>query len=329
MSKTIYNKENKYHYTYLITELSSGRMYIGVRSSNTKPSDDIGINYFSSSYDHEFMNNQKSNPSDYTYEVLNEFSTREDAIDNEIYLHKLYNVSRSSDYINRANSTYSGFDMYGRIVVRDENGDTMIINTDDPRYLSGELQHHSKGHVDRELSSITMKNRWKDKNLMMETCQNTKSLEKRSNSKKEWIKNNPEAHQERMLKINKNPEKIAKMAEKHRGMKRSEDACINISEAKKAAFANKSDEQIAATVGRGMVYMTNLITYEAKRVPSDYQLKDYESFGVIKNPKEPLKKRAVVTNIDTWEEYWCEAGYVLKDNERKGNRKVVKKKLSE
>lgn len=33
-------------------------------------------------------------------------------------------------------------------------------------------------------------------------------------------------------KINKNPEKIRKTAEKHRGMKRSEDACKNISESK-------------------------------------------------------------------------------------------------
>lgn len=161
---------------------------------------------------------------------------------------------------------------------------------------------------------------------MKEKIHNPASNKLRGDAQSEWIKNNPEAHQERMLKINKNPEKIAKMAEKHRGMKRSEDACINISEAKKAAFANKSDEQIGATVGRGMVYVTDLNTYIARRVPSDYQLKDYESFGVIKNPKEPLKKRAVVTNIDTWEEYWRDAGYVLKDNERKGNKKVVKKK---
>lgn len=171
------------------------------------------------------------------------------------------------------------------------------------------------------------KKQWSENyDYMKEKIHNPTSNQLRGDAQSEWIKNNPEAHQERMLKINKNPEKIAKMAEKHRGMKRSEDTCINISEAKKAAFANKSDEQIAATVGRGMVYVTDLITYKAKRVPSDYQLKENESFGVIKNPKEPLKKRAVVTNIDTWEEYWRDAGYVLNDNERKGNKKVVKKK---
>lgn len=78
-----------------------------------------------------------------------------------------------------------------------------------------------------------------------------------------------------------------------------------------------------------MVYMTDLTTYIATRVPSDYILKENEQFGVIKNPKAPLKKRAVVTNINTWEEYWREVGYVLQDHERKGNKKAVKKKMME
>lgn len=176
--------------------------------------------------------------------------------------------------------------------------------------------------------SDATKTRWKDDyDYMKEKIHNTESNALRGQAQSEWIKSNPEAHKERMDKINKNPEKIAKMAEAHRGMKRSDDTCINISEAKKAAFANKTDEEVAATVGRGMLYMTNLITYESKRVPSDYELKENEAFGVIKNPKEPLKKRAVVTNINTWNEYWCEVGHVLKDHERKGNKKAVKKKM--
>jgi hypothetical protein len=43
------------------------------------------------------------------------------------------------------------------------------------------------------------------------------SNEKRGRSISEWIKNNPEEHEKRMLKINKNPEKIKKMVEKQTG----------------------------------------------------------------------------------------------------------------
>lgn len=322
------DKLKKNHYTYMITELNTGRMYIGVRSTSNKPEYDLGVEYFSSSLNSEFIFEQKHNPANYKYEILNVFDTRLEAVNHEIELHDIYDVGYSDEFINFSNSKSTNFDMHGKVVVRDENGDTMVVKTDDLRYLSGELQHHSKGHVDRELVSKNMKSTWEDNyDYMKEKIHNEESNALRGQAQSEWIKSNPEAHKERMDKINKNPEKIAKMAEAHRGMKRSDDTCINISEAKKAAFANKTDEEVAATVGRGMLYMTNLITYESKRVPSDYELKENEAFGVIKNPKEPLKKRAVVTNINTWNEYWCEVGHVLKDHERKGNKKAVKKKM--
>jgi hypothetical protein len=60
-------------------------------------------------------------------------------------------------------------------------------------------------------------------------CADIYARVKRGGAVKTWIQENPEKHMERMLKINKNPEKIRKMAEKHRGMKRSEEACRNIS----------------------------------------------------------------------------------------------------
>ena len=60
-----------------------------------------------------------------------------------------------------------------------------------------------------------------------------KSNIKRGKSIKEWIENNPDEHIERMNKINKNPEKIAKTAEKHRGMKRSLETKINIAKSQK------------------------------------------------------------------------------------------------
>lgn len=70
------------------------------------------------------------------------------------------------------------------------------------------------------------------KERMLEIFNSDERNAKLSTSIKKWISENPEAHMERMLKINKNPEKIRKMAEKHRGMKRTDDAKKNISSAR-------------------------------------------------------------------------------------------------
>lgn len=53
---------------------------------------------------------------------------------------------------------------------------------------------------------------------------------KKSKSMKKWISENKEAHEERLKKINSNPEKIKKTAEKHTGMKRSDQTRKNISD---------------------------------------------------------------------------------------------------
>ena len=68
MDNTIYNK--KFHYTYQITEISTNKKYIGVRSSKILPENDLGKIYFSSSQDKEFIKNQRINPSNYKYEIL-------------------------------------------------------------------------------------------------------------------------------------------------------------------------------------------------------------------------------------------------------------------
>ena len=51
----------KYHYVYRITNKVCRKHYYGVRSSNNHPKQDIGIQYFSSSYDKDFIKDQKEN----------------------------------------------------------------------------------------------------------------------------------------------------------------------------------------------------------------------------------------------------------------------------
>lgn len=84
----------------------------------------------------------------------------------------------------------------------------------------------------KERQAILCRERFKGKK------QSDDTIKKRSYKVKEWIKENPEKHTERMLKINKNPDKIRKTAETHRGMKRSEEACMNIKNACQGRVSN-------------------------------------------------------------------------------------------
>ena len=69
----------KFHYVYRITNIVSKRHYYGVKSSSCHPSLDIGIKYFSSSKDKEFMIDQKENPQNYRYKVVKIFNSRKEA----------------------------------------------------------------------------------------------------------------------------------------------------------------------------------------------------------------------------------------------------------
>lgn len=68
-------------------------------------------------------------------------------------------------------------------------------------------------------------------------------------------------------KINKNPEKIRKMAEKHRGMKRSETAKRNMSEGRKRFFASGG-----TAPNKGTIAIVNLISGEWKYIPKEQEI---------------------------------------------------------
>lgn len=90
------------------------------------------------------------------------------------------------------------------------------------------------------------------------------SNKKRGDSIKQWIKNNPEKHNKRMLKINKNPEKIKKTAEKHRGMKRSDETRKNISNSLKGKPSNN----------KGKIWIHNIETNERRYIENGLAIPD-------------------------------------------------------
>ena len=68
-----------YHYVYKITDKRTGMYYIGARSSEDKPEEDLGIIYFGSAANSNFKKAQKETPEMFSYEVLKEFDCRTDA----------------------------------------------------------------------------------------------------------------------------------------------------------------------------------------------------------------------------------------------------------
>lgn len=137
MFKIVDFMETTYHYVYQITEINSGKKYIGLRSCSDYPENDIGIKYFSSSKNKEFIESQKTNSSNYIYSILSVFDCREDAINEEIRLHELFDVGRNVEYINKAKQTYLSFDVSGTVVVKDDDGNVFSVSVDDPNYLNG------------------------------------------------------------------------------------------------------------------------------------------------------------------------------------------------
>jgi len=103
----------KQHYVYEITNITNDMKYIGCRSCICEPKEDIGLLYFSCSKDEEFMKEQKEQPDNFEYKVLQVFRTRKEAIQLEIDLHAKHDVGRNEKYYNKAKQTSTGWDTTG------------------------------------------------------------------------------------------------------------------------------------------------------------------------------------------------------------------------
>lgn len=107
-------KNIKNHYVYRITNIKELKHYYGTRSCNGFPSEDLGIKYFSSSSDKNFILDQKTNPHHYTYKIIRIYNSREEALKLEIKLHNKFDVGINESFYNLAKQTSTGFDTTGR-----------------------------------------------------------------------------------------------------------------------------------------------------------------------------------------------------------------------
>jgi hypothetical protein len=114
----------KYHYVYRITNTVLRKHYYGSRTSKIRPNLDLGVIYFSSSTDKNFLKDQKLNQKNYKYVIVRIFENRNDALLFEVYLHGRFNVAKNDNFYNKSQQTSSGF-MYGCL---GKNGEKNIRN---------------------------------------------------------------------------------------------------------------------------------------------------------------------------------------------------------
>jgi len=105
--------EFNYNYIYRITNTMLKKHYYGKRSTNTDPSKDLGKRYFSSSTDKQFLEDQRTNPQNYKYKVIKNFSTVKEALIREVILHEKFDVAKNKKFYNKAKQTNAGFDTTG------------------------------------------------------------------------------------------------------------------------------------------------------------------------------------------------------------------------
>ena len=133
------------HYVYRITNTAINKHYYGKRSTKRLINDDIGILYFSSSKDKEFIQDQKDNPSNYKYKVIKVFDSSAEALAYESILHTRFNVDTSSSFYNKSKQTTTKFCTTGKVTVKDKTGNILSVDKSDCRLKTGELVGIRKG----------------------------------------------------------------------------------------------------------------------------------------------------------------------------------------
>lgn len=104
------NTNKLYHYVYRITNITENKHYYGVRSCNILPKKDLGVKYFSSSTDKEFIKEQKTSPSNFKYKVIAVYDKRQSALNLEVRLHAKFDVGFNTHFYNKVKQTSNKFD---------------------------------------------------------------------------------------------------------------------------------------------------------------------------------------------------------------------------
>jgi len=140
--------------------LIESKHYYGLRSSKVEPKLDLGIKYFTSSTDLEFRNDFIKNPHKYKCVIVRKFTSRNEAVIFEIFLHNRFNVKNHPSFYNRSNQSAKGFDRSGILTSKDtkkliSNSIKGIIRSEETKKKMSESR---KGYIMPVSSRIKLSN---------------------------------------------------------------------------------------------------------------------------------------------------------------------------
>lgn len=141
MHKNIIN-DLEYHYVYKIIHIPTGRYYIGIHSTNN-----LNDGYRGSG--RIIKNMYKKHPIiEFVKEILYYGESRDDILKKETELVTEEILKKDPLILNLDIGGRSGnkIAVSGIISVKDKDGNILKVSNNDPRYLSGELQHINKGN---------------------------------------------------------------------------------------------------------------------------------------------------------------------------------------
>ena len=250
-------------------------MFMSIFKRNTlEPEEDIGIIYFSSSSDKNFMLEQKQYPERYEYYILGNFETREEAVQLEVDLHKLYDVKTNDSYYNKANQTSTGFDTTGVKIIFTEEHCKKIGEGNKGKYVSEKTkQKQSEAATGKRKSPEHCANISKSitgRTLSPEHCANiSKGNIGHIVSSSTRIKIS-----KKLLNIPKSKEacenmSIAKQGKKHPyyGKKRPKEACENISKGRKGIIFSEEHCKNISKCQKGKRWFVNIKNKVVKQLP--------------------------------------------------------------
>ena len=211
----------KYHYVYRISNILLNKHYYGVRTSNVEPKYDLGLKYFSSSTDKDFINDQKENSQNYKYKIIRNYKTRKEAVNLEIKLHNKFNVGINEVFYNKSKQTSTGWDTSG-LKLSDYRDYTISDETKE------KLRKANLGKTDSEETKLKKRNKLLGRPVSEET-RNKIGL---ANSKRKRTEEE-KRHLSEINKCKKHTEETkAKISESLKGIDRGEEWKRKISKSK-------------------------------------------------------------------------------------------------
>ena len=106
--------DGRIYYVYRISHIISQIHYYGNRITKINPHSDLGIKYFSSSSDNNFITEQYEFPINFKYKIIRTFDNIGDSTIFESYLHQLFNVKDHPYFYNKSNAYPLGYAHIGK-----------------------------------------------------------------------------------------------------------------------------------------------------------------------------------------------------------------------